>query len=109
MQHNIATVQPARIGITLLAPMALLAVIAAASPATAQTCQTMPRDCSALWGAQLDTCLVWNGRIQHACNGDAQYEQQTGRGPRYRKDIQNSQNAGSLNSATDDDQLAPQK
>ena len=109
MQHDISTARPARIGIKFLAPMALLAVITALSPATAQTCRTAPRDCSAAWGADLDKCLVWNGRIQHACNADAQYEQQTGRGPRYRKDIQNSQDAGSLDSATSDDEPAPQK
>lgn len=109
MQHLTSTVRAARLGIKLLASFALLAGIAATSSAMAQSCQSRPRDCSQLGGGALDSCLVWNGRIQHACNEAARYEELTGRGPRYRKDIERSQNAGSLDSATDDDQPAPKK
>jgi hypothetical protein len=59
-----------RITTTILAPLALVAAIAASSSASAQNCNSKPKNCRGLdKGSQdLRDCLLWNGRIQDACN-----------------------------------------
>jgi hypothetical protein len=58
-----------RIATTILAPLALVAAIAASTSASAQNCNSKPRNCRGLdEGRELRDCLLWNGKIQDACN-----------------------------------------
>jgi hypothetical protein len=49
--------------------LALLTALAASTSAMAQNCNSEPRNCRGLQrGPELNSCLLWNGKIQDACN-----------------------------------------
>ena len=63
----------------------------------AQTCKDKPKDCRSLKGAVKDSCLIWNGNIEHACNVAAQNEDVNlgGCGPVCQADKAKNKGAGS--------------